>query len=75
MILKILLVIGVIGIVYFMFIKKKNITTPNSKKKKKTPKTNDMVECANCSVYSDIDESILSNAKYYCSKECIEEDS
>lgn len=75
MILKILLVIGVIGIVYFMFIKKKNITTTNVKKNKKAPRTNDMVECANCSVYSDIDESILSNAKYYCSKECIEEDS
>lgn len=75
MILKILLVIGVIGIVYFMFIKKKNITTPNVKKNKKIHKTNDMVECSKCSVYSDIDESILSNAKYYCSQECIEEDS
>ncbi len=74
MILKVLLVIGVIAIVYFMFIKKKNITT-KSKKSKKMPITNDMVECANCSVYSDIDESILSNAKYYCSTECIEEDS
>ena len=72
MILKVLLVVAVITVVYFMFIKKKNIPT-SSKKNKKTPKTNDMVECANCSVYCDIDESILSNAKYYCSKECIEE--
>ena len=72
MILKVLLVIGVITIVYFMFFKKKNIST-SSKKNKKKDKTNDMVECANCSVYCDIDEAILSNANYYCSKECIAE--
>ena len=73
MILKVLLVIGVISIVYFMFIKKK----PSSVEKKSAQKrdddavANDMVECSSCGVYIEINEAILSSAKYYCSNECI----
>ncbi len=75
MILKVLLVIGVIGIVYFIFIKKKpTINEKNQAKAKKNDiKADDMVECATCSVYSEVSESILSSAKYYCSQECINE--
>jgi len=73
MILKVLLVIGVIAVVYFMFIKEKpSKVTKTSTKKKDNLKANDMVECATCGVYSELQESILSNAKYYCSKECVD---
>jgi len=73
MILKVLLVLAVIGIVYFMFIKKKpSKVTKTSAKKKDDLKANDMVECASCGVYSELQECILSDAKYYCSKECVE---
>jgi len=73
MILKLLLIIGVIGIVYFMFIKKKpSKVTKTSRKKKDELKANDMVECATCGVYSELQECILSDAKYYCSKECLD---
>ena len=72
MILKILLVLGVIGIVYFMFIKKKPTIAENKTSKKDDIKANDMVECSTCSVYTEVGESILSNAKYYCSKECVD---
>ena len=68
MILKLLLVIFVIAIVYFMFIKNKPHT---SKTKEDSP--NDMVECNNCGVYCQADDSIISNGKYYCSQECLEE--
>lgn len=71
MILKLLLVVGVISIVYFMFIKKKPTHTPSMKKKKDELKTNDMVECVECGVYIEVSEAILSNAHYYCSRECI----
>ena len=72
MILKVLLVLAVIGVVYFMFIKKKpSKVTKTSSKKKDDLKANDMVECASCGVYSELQESILSDAKYYCSKECV----
>ena len=72
MILKALLVIGVIAIVYFMFIKKKPIEK-KSKKNRPSKEANDMVECAQCGVYSEISESILSSGEYYCSSECISE--
>ena len=72
MILKVLLVGVVIAIVYFTFIKKKpSKVTQESSKKKDEAKANDMVECASCGVYSELKECILSDAKYYCSKECL----
>ena len=64
MILKILLLIAVIGVVYFFFIKKKPI-------KKDSAETSEMIECCKCGTYAEIDDSILSNGKYYCSKECL----
>ena len=72
MIMKLLLVIGVIAIIYFMFIKKKPLV-PSQKKapKKEMPKANDMVECASCGVYVEISEAILSGTEYYCSNECL----
>ena len=30
-----------------------------------------MIECPTCGTYVSKDEAILSNGKYYCSKECI----
>ncbi len=72
MILKVLLIIGVIGIIYFMFIKKKpSIASQKKASKKEMPKANDMVECASCGIYVEINEAILSDAKYYCSNECL----
>jgi uncharacterized protein len=75
MILKILLVLAVIGIVYFMFIKKKPPKQASEVKQKKKEKlqSNDMVECASCGVYSEVGDSILSGNKYYCSDECLKE--
>lgn len=69
MILKILLVLGVIAVIYFVFIKKK----PSIGKDKNDSKTqsNDMVECASCGIYVEVGEAILSNGKYYCSQECV----
>ncbi|MDF1876607.1 hypothetical protein JHD47_02115 [Sulfurimonas sp. SAG-AH-194-L11] len=72
MILKVLLVIGVIGIVYFMFIKKSPPLSQKTTNKEDDIKADDMVECSSCSVYVQVSEAILSNAKYYCSQECLQ---
>ena len=74
MILKLLLVLGVIGLVYFIFFKKKPVktSTPTKTKKNKKLQSNDMVECSICGVYSELGETIISNNKYYCSDECLE---
>ena len=74
MILKVLLVLGVIGIVYFMFIKKKSSSVEKKTSKKDDIQANEMVECSTCGIYTEVSESILSNAKYYCSKECVDKD-
>lgn len=73
MILKILLVVGVIAFVYFMFIKKRpTIAESKDEQKKEKPQSSEMVECPSCGVYCSLDDAILSSGKYYCSKECVE---
>ena len=72
MILKALLVGAVIYIVYIMFFKQKSVqSTVKEQNTKNKPQANEMVECANCGIYTEISECILSNGKYYCSNECI----
>lgn len=73
MIYKILLLVAVIAAVYFFFFKSKPV-----EKKKKTEKTeskkiegDETVECVTCGTYVALDDAIISNGKYYCSKECL----
>jgi len=74
MILKVLLIGAVIYIVYIMFFKQKNINNSTGKREKKeNVQANEMVECTQCGIYVEISEAILSNGKYYCSKECLTE--
>lgn len=72
MILKFLLIIGVIALVYFMFIKKKPQVQNQDAKKKDESQSNEMIECSTCKIYCSLDDALLSNGKYYCSKECLE---
>ncbi|QOY51654.1 PP0621 family protein [Candidatus Sulfurimonas baltica] len=68
-----ILVIVLIAVVYFFFIKKKPAVTQSNKNNKKDEvQSSDMVECSTCGVYCELDDTILSNNKYYCSNECLE---
>jgi len=69
MILKILLVVGIIALVYFIY-KKNKQSAINSKKDKES--ANEMVECAKCGIYCELNDTILNNNKHYCSKECLD---
>jgi uncharacterized protein len=72
MILKVLLVGVVIYIVYTMFLKqKKEPSAAEQQKNNSEVQADEMVECNECGVYVAISEAILSNGKYYCSKECL----
>ena len=71
MILKILLIVAVIGVVYFIYMKKKS-ALQNSNKEDKKKQSNEMVECSTCGIYSELGDAILSGSKYYCSKKCLE---
>jgi uncharacterized protein len=66
--IKWLLVIGVVWAVYYFFIKKKSVSSSNSNMKQDAQ---EMVECATCGVYVELNEAILSSGKYYCSQECV----
>ena len=70
MVLKIVAVIIVAFLVYILFFKKnreKDIIT-----KKNEQIEDEMVECPTCKTYVSQKEAILSNGKFYCSKECLE---
>lgn len=71
--IKWLLVIGVVVAIYYLFIKKSSSSVQNSQKSenKKGDDVDEMVECSRCGVYVEIEEAIVSNGKYYCSKECL----
>lgn len=66
--LKLLLLIGVITAVYFIFFKKKEI--PSSSKKENYDDA--MVPCEECETYVQLKEALMKDGKYFCSKECME---
>ena len=72
MLFKLLLVIAVIAVVYFFFIKKSMPLTKDRKSAKKNmPKDDEtMVECASCGTYITTGEALISSSKFYCSTEC-----
>ncbi|MEA3521866.1 MAG: PP0621 family protein [Campylobacterota bacterium] len=69
MILKLLLVIAVIGIVYFMFIKKSPLS--RSKKRETKESSEDMIACEACGTYTSVGDAIIKGGHYYCSSECL----
>ncbi len=67
-----ILVIVLIALVYFLFIKKKPL--PGENKKNSTSKKaqdDDMVACKKCGVYVSLNEALLQNGEYFCSDECL----
>ncbi len=69
MLLKLLLFIGVITTIYYVFFaKKKSLTSP----KNDNSMDEAMIPCATCGVYIQAKEALMSSGKYYCSPECME---
>lgn len=70
MLLKIVAVIVIVFLIYILFFKKSREKEINSKKNENI--IDEMIECSTCKVYVSQKEAILSNGKFYCSKECLE---
>ncbi|AXX87092.1 PP0621 family protein [Malaciobacter marinus] len=70
MIFKILAVVIVLFLVYIIFFKKDREGVIKTNKKKENIE-DVMVECPSCGTYVSKKEGILSNGKYFCSKECL----
>lgn len=67
MIFKIIFVILILFIIYLIFFKKSRKTGNKSD----NLITDEMVECPSCRTYVSQRDAILSNGKFYCSKECL----
>ncbi len=72
MILKLLAFIAVLFVVYLIFFKKSRENNISRNKKKKDEICDEMVACPSCSTFISQKEAILSNGKFYCSKECLD---
>jgi uncharacterized protein len=68
MIFKILTLAVVIFLVYIVFFKK---SRENNIQKRNNEKIDTMCECPACGTFVTKDDAVLSNGKYYCSKECL----
>ena len=67
-----IVIIVLVALVYFLFIKKKPLTGNKGKKKtKKEMESDDMVACKKCGTYISLDEALLQNGEYFCSNECL----
>lgn len=69
MIFKIVAILAALFLVYILFFKKKRES--EIKEKKEDTISNEMIECKSCGTFISKDEAILSNANFFCSKECL----
>jgi uncharacterized protein len=69
MIFKVLAVLVVIFLIYILLFKKNREKDIVRKKNEKIE--DEMMECPTCKTYVSQKEAILSNGKFYCSKECL----
>ena len=67
MLLKIIAVFVVLFLVYILFFKRNR--ERNIKNKRNEMIEDEMVECTTCKTYVTQKEAILSNGKFYCSKD------
>ena len=65
---KLLLFIGLLVGVYYVFFKKKALNPPSSDNTQEEA----MIPCAKCGTYVQVKESFMREGKYYCSRECLE---
>ena len=63
--LKLLIMGLVLYGVYLLFFRKNSVTEDDEKGDVKT-----VVACKECSLYVSIDEAVVKDGNYYCSKEC-----
>ena len=66
---KLLIFLGVIVAIYFLFFRKKSLRDDSQKNDEVSF---EMVECATCGTYTAKDEAIKKGDKYFCSTKCLE---
>lgn len=69
MIIKLIFVVIVLFLIYLIFFKKSRNSGTNTRNDRKI--SDEMVECPSCGVFVSQKEAILSNGRFFCSKECL----
>jgi uncharacterized protein len=69
MLLKVIAIFGVLFLVYILFFKKNR--EKDIKNRNDEIIEDEMVECPTCKTYVSQKEAIVSNGKFYCSKDCL----
>jgi uncharacterized protein len=69
MLLKVIAIFGVLFLVYILFFKKNR--EKDIKNRNDEIIEDEMVECPTCKTYVSQKEAIVSNSKFYCSKDCL----
>ncbi len=78
MIFKLIILAAIIYGIYILFFREGNLVDKMKEKSRTTTKQRNkedvetVVECHKCGVYVSVDEAILKDGYYYCSKECAE---
>lgn len=68
MLLKVIALVLAGFIIYLLFFKNKRV---DNRKKDDKLISDEMMECPSCSTFISQREAILSNGKFYCSKDCL----
>ena len=69
MIFKFLVLAAIIFFIYILFFRKNRLNT--KKPTTNTDITEELVECPTCNTFVSKKDAILSNGRYYCSQECL----
>lgn len=70
MVFKVIAILAALFLVYLIFFKRDREKDIVKKREEKIE--DEMVECPSCKTYVSQKEAILSNGKFYCSKECLD---
>ncbi|MCX2717494.1 PP0621 family protein [Helicobacter sp. MIT 21-1697] len=71
--MKFLLIVLTLGLLVYLIIRPM-LKGKNPRRHTKDESIEEMRECAHCGVYISTQEAFLSHNKYFCSKECMQED-
>ncbi len=79
MIFKLIILAAVIYGIYILFFREGNLIEKMKQNRKKDRSDRDkggdidtVVECSKCGIYVSIDEAVIKDGVYFCSKECAE---
>ena len=71
MIFKLILLIAVVTLVYFIFFKKnKTVENKSSEQKQQDITGEELIPCYKCGTLTSENETIIHNGQQFCSKEC-----